>query len=345
MTTSKVWSSNCWDPLEEIILGSAQGLTLPPVDESLQHFFEPPADADSEVVSPDDMKRVVEETEEDFAALAEILTSAGVTVRRPDPLTPNTHYSSPDWASVATHALMPRDCLLVVGDKIIEAPMSMRARYFETWPLRNLLREYFDSGAVWLSAPKPQLPNETYVYEPGKSVVADLEPLFDAANILRCGKDLFFNVSNTGNPRGAEWLRRVLGDEYRVHEMSLCTDHVGTTIHILRPGLILANSERLDRDKLPEQLQNWDIIWVDPPEDDSFAFSWPRASIWVGMNIIALSPERIVVPSNQEQLARQLEKHGIEPIMATFRHGRTFGGGFHCCSLDVRRRGEIGEYL
>ncbi|CAM3273546.1 inosamine-phosphate amidinotransferase 1 [Stackebrandtia soli] len=342
---SLISSNNDWDPLEEVILGTAQGLTLPPVDVSLRHFFEPPADAASERIDADVMRRVVDEAEEDFADAAKILTDAGVTVRRPEPPVADRRYASPDWESVASHALMPRDCLLVVGDHVIEAPMAARSRYFETGPFRSLLREYFDSGAVWLSAPKPTLPDETYVYEPGRSLVGEIEPLFDAANMLRCGHDIFFNVSNTGNRFGAEWLRRVLGPQFRVHEMSLCTDHVGTTIHILRPGLLLANSERLTPELIPEQLRSWKTIWVDPPEDDGYAFAWPRASVWVGMNILALGPDRILVPSNQTRLARQLEEVGIEPILTRFRHGRTFGGGLHCCSLDVRRTGELADYL
>ncbi|MDI3389356.1 inosamine-phosphate amidinotransferase 1 [Streptomyces sp. B-S-A8] len=342
---SSVWSANDFDPLEEIVLGTAQGLTPPPADVSLQHFFEPPADADQEQIAPAVLQQVVEETEEDFADLTKVLESAGVTVRRPQPPQASRTYASPDWESVAMHALMPRDCLLVVGDKVIEAPMAMRARYFETLPFRPLLSEYFDSGAVWLSAPKPQLPDETYVYEPGASVVADFEPLFDAANLLRLGRDLFFNVSNTGNRRAAEWLRRTLGPEFTVHEMSICTDHVGTTLHVLRPGLLLANSERLTPDLIPEPLRSWQTIWVGQPEDDGYAFDWPRASTWVGMNILALGPDRVLVPDNQTALMRQLEQAGIEPIPARFRHGRTFGGGLHCCSLDVRRTGELISYL
>lgn len=343
MTT--VWSCNDWDPLEEVVLGTARGLTLPPVDSSLRHFFVPPLNAAKEVVHPDVLRRVVEETEEDFSALTELLTQAGVVVRRPEPPAADLRYATPDWASVASHALMPRDCLLVVGDRLIEVPMAMRSRYFETAPYRKLLREYFDGGATWLAAPKPQLPDETYVYAPDRSIVAEIEPLFDAANLLRCGRDIFFNVNNTGNKLGAEWLRRALGPDFRVHEVTVCADHIDTTLHVLHPGLLLANAGRLTPDKLPEQLRNWKTIWVDPPEDDGYAFAWPRASVWIGMNILALGPDRVIVPANQTRLARQLEDAGVEPVLTPFRHGRTLGGGLHCCSLDVRRGGELGNFL
>lgn len=338
-----VWSCNDWDPLEEVVLGTARGLHLPPLDTSLRHFFEPPQDAEHESIPDDVLRRVVEETEEDLSTLTDLLTQAGVAVRRPQTPAADRPYATPDWESAGSHALMPRDCLLVIGDRVIEVPMAVRSRYFETAPYRTLLREYFDGGATWLAAPKPQLPEETYVYEPGRSVVAEIEPLFDAANVLRCGRDVFFNVTNTGNRLGAEWLRRTLGAEFRVHEVSVSTDHIDTTLHVLRPGLLLANSARLTPETLPEQFRSWKTIWAETPDDDGYAFGWPRASVWIGMNILSLGPDLALVPEGQKRLARQLEEAGVAPVLAPFRHGRTLGGGFHCCSLDVRRRGELGD--
>jgi len=33
-----------------------------------------------------------------------------------------------------------------------------------------------------------------------------------------------------------------------------------------------------------------------------------------------------------------LKKHGIDSIPMTLSHSRTLGGGFHCATLDTRRR-------
>jgi N-dimethylarginine dimethylaminohydrolase len=175
--------------------------------------------------------------------------------------------------------------------------------------------------------------------------LANYEPLFDAANILRCGTDLFYNVSNSGNLRGAEWLHRTLGSDFTVHQMSICSDHVGTTLHILRPGLSLANSARLTREALPAALRGWDVRWVDEPRDDGYAFSWPPAFVWVGMNILALDATTVVVPAGQPELCTMLEGAGVTPVPVRFRHGRTFGGGLHCCSLDTSRRGPLQKYV
>ncbi|MBB1159215.1 MULTISPECIES: inosamine-phosphate amidinotransferase 1 [Amycolatopsis] len=343
---SAVRSFNDFDKLEEIVVGSAEGFSFPPVDNSLKHFFEPPLGAESEAVSPATLARVVEETEEDLQALVSTLEDLGVRVRRPERADHSRPIGVLEWKSTANHALMPRDCLLVVGETVIEAPMAMRARYAETFPYRKLLREYFETGAGWLAAPRPQLLDETYQYdESGTPVLGELEPLFDAANIIRCGSDLFFNVSNTGNRLGAAWLARALGPDYRVHEIAISSDHVGTTLHVLKPGVLLANAGRLDEDRVPEPFRGWKTLWFDDPQDDGFGFGWPRASTWIGMNILSVDQDTVIVPQAQKGLAKLLESAGFTAIPVPYRHGRTFGGGFHCCSADVRRAGELTSYL
>ena len=60
------------------------------------------------------------------------------------------------------YAAMPRDILLTVCDDIIEAPMAWRARFFEYRAYRGLIKEYFQQGANWTTAPKPQMADELY---------------------------------------------------------------------------------------------------------------------------------------------------------------------------------------
>ena len=60
------------------------------------------------------------------------------------------------------YAAMPRDILLVVGEEIIEAPMSWRSRFFEYRAYRDLMKEYFHAGATWTVAPKGLMEDELY---------------------------------------------------------------------------------------------------------------------------------------------------------------------------------------
>lgn len=60
------------------------------------------------------------------------------------------------------YAAMPRDILLVVGNEIIEAPMAWRARFFEYRAYRRIIKDYFNHGAKWTTAPKPTMADELY---------------------------------------------------------------------------------------------------------------------------------------------------------------------------------------
>jgi len=60
------------------------------------------------------------------------------------------------------YAAMPRDILLVVGNEIIEAPMAWRARFFEYRAYRRIIKDYFNGGAKWTTAPKPTMADELY---------------------------------------------------------------------------------------------------------------------------------------------------------------------------------------
>ena len=45
------------------------------------------------------------------------------------------------------------------------------------------------------------------------------EPLFDAADVLRIGKDIFMRRGVTSNDAGFRWLQRHLGCRHRVHRI------------------------------------------------------------------------------------------------------------------------------
>lgn len=54
---------------------------------------------------------------------------------------------------------------------------------------------------------------------------------------------------------------------------------------------------------------------------------------------LRLSPKLAVVDKHQTELIKLLESRGIDVRPILLRHGRTLGGGFHCITLDVRRKG------
>jgi len=53
----------------------------------------------------------------------------------------------------------------------------------------------------------------------------------------------------------------------------------------------------------------------------------------------------VVVDSHQTGLIALLESKGMEVIPLKLRHSRMMGGGFHCVTLDTRRRGTMESYF
>jgi glycine amidinotransferase/scyllo-inosamine-4-phosphate amidinotransferase 1 len=177
------------------------------------------------------------------------------------------------------------------------------------------------------------------------SRLQDLEPAFDAANVLRLGTDLLYLISDSGNERGWRWLQSTVGDEYVVHP---CRDiyahtHVDSTIVPLQPGLVLLNPARVNDKNMPDVLRKWDHIWCPELVDIGYT-GRSRASTWIGMNLLVIRPGLVIADARQHELLRLLERHGIDAIPMTLSHSRTLGGGFHCVSLDVRRTGHLETY-
>src|SRR5947209_7742512 len=91
-----VWSCNEWDPLEEVILGNPLQARFPTADLSTQ-MAEYPDRALDEIPRGRFPQQIIDETEEDLNDYADILTSCGVKVRRPDTWPHDQTFSTINW--------------------------------------------------------------------------------------------------------------------------------------------------------------------------------------------------------------------------------------------------------
>ncbi len=354
-------SYNEWDLLEEVIIGSVEGAMLPAL-EPINKWTFPVEELESaqKILSgtggipyPPEM---IAAAHKDLNEFIHILEAEGVKVRRVQAVDFSASFSTPAWQVRSGFcAANPRDVFLVIGNEIIEAPMADRNRYFEAWAYRELLKEYFQAGAKWTAAPKPQLFDAQYdlnfqfpqTGEPSRFVVTEFEPTFDAADFVRCGRDIFGQKSHVTNSLGIEWLQRHLEDEYRIHIIeSRCPEalHIDTTLMPLAPGKILVNPEFVDVDKLPKILKSWDIL-VAPYPNHVPQNQLRLVSEWAGLNVLMLDEERIIVEKNQEPMIKALKNWGFKPIVCSFESYYPFLGSFHCATLDVRRRGTLQSYF
>jgi len=204
---SRVWSCNEWDQLEEVILGNPLRARFPMPDRSTQ-LAEFPDRSLAKIPRGPFPQRIIEETEEDLNEFVRVLEGQGVTVKRPQTWPHEAKFSTIHWKSQGYYNYCPRDVLLVIGDQIIETPNVIRSRAQETFSYRTLLMEYFKSGAKWYSAPKPMLLDSLFEVDLDRPTPRNDEPAFDAANVLRFGRDLIYLVSATGNELGGIGCRR-----------------------------------------------------------------------------------------------------------------------------------------
>ena len=354
MVGSIVSSHNDWDQLEEVFVGTANNARIPPIDKSTHSFcFTTEKTEDiKDLAGPMDQK-IIDETNEDLEKLSDTLKGLGVKVRRPATLDHAKSFETPDWQTTGYQTFSCRDLLLPLDNLIIDCASPLRSRYFETRAYREFLYEVMENGTEWISSPKPQLLDESFQIENlSEPSTRNLEIVFDAPNIVRLGNDLLYQVSNSGNMLGAKWLKSILEPRgYRLHiaEKFYSFAHFDSTVLPLRPGLVLFNGARLNPDWYPPIFEKWDKIFF-PAEkivDVGCALSngVTTTSPYIGLNFLSVNEELVICDSNQTHLRKELDKHGIETIGLQMRHARAMAGGFHCVTLDTKRKGSRQDYF
>jgi glycine amidinotransferase len=365
-TRVKVNSWNEWDSLRHVIVGCADHGQIPAPEPAVNAKV--PQDSDMRGRWGRRPQVTIERANECLDGFAELLRRRGIQVDRPVPIDHGQPIATPDFtASNQFTCMAPRDVLLTVGHEIVEATMSYRCRWFEYLSYRPLLQEYFESDPNFrhVAAPKPRLTNlsyrpdyfaesidaETRLQWTARKyfVTTEEEILFDAADVLRFGRDLVVQHGFTTNNKGIDWLQRHF-PEHRVRAVNFPGDpypiHIDCTFVPIRPGLILNNPVRplpIEQRALFER-NDWQIVEAAPPahnEPPPLCYS----SVWLSMNVLVLDPKTVCVESSEVYQAEQLDRLGMEVVLVDLRDAYPFGGGLHCCTADVRREGECEDYF
>ena len=195
------------------------------------------------------------------------------------------------------------------------------------------MKQYFDEDPdfLWTQAPRPRLTDKSYkhnYYDEKISleerlvrtankdfVTTEVEPMWDAADVMRMGKDLFIQHGLTTNRTAMDWFQRYY-PEHRVHAVNFPGDpypiHIDATFVPLRPGLIINNPQR----KLPEEQRaifeanDWQIVDAAQPahsEPPEFCYS----SVWLSMNCLVLDPKTVIVEASEVYQQEEMDKLGM----------------------------------
>jgi len=299
---SMIHSSNEWDPLLRVVVGSAQGANWPTDLLSIETTWTETPIPQGPV--PD---WIVAEAERELDDLARILDQLDVEVDRPQPM----DFCSRD----GMYNYCPRDRLLIVGDTVVVPQMMMPCRNQEVEALDFVLKD----AAKVLYMPQ----------EPGM--------ILDAANVARLGDTLLMLESQSGTKSAAAWLQAQF-PQLTVETCNFYSGaHIDSTIIPLREGLVMLNASRVTPENCPRVFAEWEKIWVSDIVERDF-HKYPYASKWIGMNMLVVDPNCVIVDALQTDVIDQLAKHKFTVIPMTLTHSRTLGGGFHCVTLDLWRR-------
>ena len=302
-------SCNEWDPLEAIVVGEASMANWPTTDSVFAGEMKESTWKETPPPSGPVPQHIVDQTNRELDTLCEALLRYGATVYRPRPMDFVEHKG--------LHNYCPRDRLLIAGDTVVDCNMMYPSRNQE---IKNYYRLLADAKNI-ITMPRDQ------------------DMVLDAANICRLGDTWLFLVSASGNMKAHEWLQR----KFRNVKIELCNFysgvHIDSTITPLREGLVMLNASRVNPQNCPRAFDHWEKIWITDemivPQD---FYQFPYASKWIAMNMLVLDPETVIIDAAQTQLITILKSKGIDSIPLTLTHSRTLGGGFHCVTLDTRRR-------
>ena len=298
---------NEWDPLKEVVVGTADFANWPTDDPVFSQESEKTTWTETPVPSGPVPDWIIDEANEDLDLLAHTLEQLDIIVHRPKPIDFQTRRGLYNYC--------PRDRLLIYGSTVIDPAMMYPCRDMESEALEQVI---YQADSV-LRMPRDQ------------------DMILDAANVLRLNDRMLFLESASGNKRAYSWLSKQLPDV----TIELCNFysgvHIDSTIVPLREGLVLVNASRVNMDNLPRVFDDWEVIWATDVVAQDF-YQYPYASKWIALNMLVVDPSTVIVDRNQTNLITMLELYKFTVIPLELRHSRTLGGGFHCVTLDLNRK-------
>lgn len=291
----------------------------------------------------DPLKKIAEETEQDYQALEKILQDAGVKTYR-------TFLNMERYGSlknVSRPPVCPRDDFAVIGEKMYGC--GKQSKYKE-------MIEQIDP----------------------KNVSINLEQVpINTATICRVGKDIWWDImpQYTNQDLLPKYVKEWEDLGFRVH-LTYRGYHSDGSFCVVRPGCIVSLYDVQD---YAEEFPGWDVLylpdqswdkvstfldiknkvggkwWLKGEEHNdqliNFVNTW--LNDWVGyveetvfdVNMLSIDQNTIICNNYNKKVFDHFKKHKVEPIIFNFRHRYFWDGGVHCITQDFYREGTQEDYF
>lgn len=290
----------------------------------------------------DPLKRIADETEEDYQKLDEILKSTGV----------KTYRSFLDINKVGSlknifrPPLHPRDDFAVVGEKLYVG--KHRPGYADVLKQVSRKNLYFGNKNIDLNT----------------------------AIICRVGKDIWWDINQGTDSSAVDQIRDLWVQEgFRVH-LSHFGFHLDGVFCVVKPGCIVSLKEIQNYKK---EFPGWDVLyipdqswnkvspfmkiknkvggrwWLKGEEHNNqlieFVNTW--LNDWIGyveetvfdVNMLSIDENTIICNNYNKDVFEHFKKHKVEPIIFNFRHRYFWDSGVHCITQDLYREGKMEDYF
>lgn len=194
---------------------------------------------------------------------------------------------------------------------------------------------------------------------------------FCSPNITRLGKTCLVDMYQTED--AIAYLKKYYPN-YVYKDLKL-GGHNDSIFCILKPGTVIAGPWFKNQESvLPgwnvnyfndpgwNHVKEWNKLkkknkgkWWVPGEENNHEFTEFVESIlpnWTGyveetifdLNCLIIDDKHVVVNSNNKELYNILEKNGLTPIYCPLKYRFFWDGGWHCLTLDIKRRGGQLDY-
>jgi hypothetical protein len=295
---------------------------------------------DKKILDP--LKRIADETEEDYQKLDEILKSAGIKTYRS--FLDRKKFKS--LHDIYRPPVNPRDHFAVIGEKI-----------------------YCTQGVAGYADVLKQIDKKNIL-------ITNKKVQISTANICRVGKDIWWDIHKDTTNDVIEKYKNLWTEEgFHVH-----TSHRGYhsdgAFCVVKPGCIVSLYEVQDYQK---EFPGWDVLylphqawskvspfikmknkvggrwWLKGEEHNDqlieFVNTWLNE--WVGyveetvfdVNMLSIDENTIICNNYNKEVFAHFKKHKVEPIIYNFRHRYFWDGGVHCITQDLYREGKIEDYF
>jgi glycine amidinotransferase len=319
-----VWVGNEWGELKEVVIGRPDQLQFPIFNDMVRERLKVLHSSDRTTnlkfegmlfkdAIPDRFRIMVDECE----AFVKLLEDQRIVVRRPRLLNADELKYNAFWLD-GCHSLFLKDPIIVVGNIVIEGGNRTPWRHKDMYSYRELFFErVLGSNAKWICMPRPA-PNSadpTGGYGPYLTG-GDVFPM-GGRNVLLGFNDVDSNIW------GLRWIADLLRKEgWKVHSVRYRNDcmHLDTAMSCPAKGVALACKEFFI-DGLPDILEGWEIVDVDPEEARADA-----------CNGLPLGRGYYVMSTEWKKYGEKLRDHGIKPLYTPFEETNHVTGGGPRCS-------------